>query len=83
MTGVEVSLAILAEFIGGSMFPGNALAMNYMKAYGFVTAQHAISFSQDLKLAHYAKVSTRLESILSLQREGVWDLETTVEDKND
>ncbi len=36
MTGVEVTLAILAEFIGGSLVPGNALAMNYMKAYGGV-----------------------------------------------
>ena len=34
MTGVEVTLSILAEFIGGSLVPGNALAMNYMKAYG-------------------------------------------------
>ena len=34
MTGVDVNLSILAEFIGGSMVPGNALAMNYMKAYG-------------------------------------------------
>ncbi len=34
MTGVEVSLGILAEFIGGSLVPGNQLAMNYMKAYG-------------------------------------------------
>ena len=34
MTGVEVNLAILAEFIGGSVVPGNATAMNYFKAYG-------------------------------------------------
>ncbi len=34
ITGVEVNLGILAEFIGGSIVPGNALAMNYMKAYG-------------------------------------------------
>ena len=33
-TGVEVSLGILAEFIGGCIVPGNALAMNYFKAYG-------------------------------------------------
>jgi len=59
MTGVEVPLAILAEFIGGSLFPGNALAMNYMKAYGFVTASHAIWFSNDLKLAHYVKIPPR------------------------
>lgn len=56
MTGVEVNLAILAEFIGGSLMPGNALAMNFMKAYGFVTCAHAISFAHDLKLAHYVKV---------------------------
>ncbi len=37
ITGVEVNLAILAEFIGGSVVPGNALAMNYMKAYGCVS----------------------------------------------
>jgi hypothetical protein len=56
MTRVEVSLAILAEFIGGSLVPGNALAMNYMKAYGYVTCAHALGFSHDLKLAHYVKV---------------------------
>ncbi len=76
-TGVEVNLSILAEFIGGSMVPGNALAMNYMKAFGqvdlstyssepdhtdtiiccrYVTCNHAINFSNDLKLAHYVKV---------------------------
>jgi hypothetical protein len=33
-TGVEVNLAIIAEFIGGCVVPGNALAMNYFKAYG-------------------------------------------------
>jgi len=79
MTGVEVNLSILAEFIGGSLVPGNALAMNYFKAYGYgspvrfvrmpkwhtdhngrrryVTCNHAINFSNDLKLAHYVKVS--------------------------
>ncbi|KAH8887256.1 OPT superfamily oligopeptide transporter [Thozetella sp. PMI_491] len=59
MTGVEVNLSILAEFIGGSMVPGNALAMNYMKAYGYVTCNHAINFSNDLKLAHYIKIPPR------------------------
>ncbi|KAK3323160.1 OPT oligopeptide transporter protein-domain-containing protein [Cercophora scortea] len=59
MTGIEVSLAVLAEFMGGSLFPGNALAMNYMKAYGFVTCSHAISFAHDLKLAHYVKIPPR------------------------
>ncbi len=34
ITGVETTLNVLAEFIGGSIVPGNALAMNYFKAYG-------------------------------------------------
>lgn len=29
VTGLEVTLNVLAEFIGGSWVPGNALAMNY------------------------------------------------------
>lgn len=37
MTGLEVTLNVLAEFIGGALQPGNALAMNYFKSYGLVT----------------------------------------------
>lgn len=32
------------------------LAMNYFKSFGYVTCAHAISFANDLKLAHYIKV---------------------------
>ena len=59
MTGIEVPLNVLAEFIGGSIVEGNALAMNYFKTFGFVTCSHAILFSNDLKLAHYLKVPPR------------------------
>lgn len=34
ITGVEVTLNVLAEFIGGSWVAGNALAMNYFKSFG-------------------------------------------------
>jgi hypothetical protein len=34
MTGIEVTLNVLAEFIGGSLVAGNALAMNLFKAFG-------------------------------------------------
>ncbi|KAK5987748.1 Oligopeptide transporter 2 [Cladobotryum mycophilum] len=60
MTGIEVTLAVLAQFIGGSFVPGNALAMSFFKTYGFVTAAQALSFSNDQKLAHYAKIPPRL-----------------------
>ncbi|CAK7205796.1 hypothetical protein SEUCBS139899_008575 [Sporothrix eucalyptigena] len=59
MTGVEVTLNVLAEFIGGAWSNGNALAMNYFKAYGYVTCAAAIRFSSDLKLAHYLKIPPR------------------------
>ncbi|KAH6900541.1 OPT oligopeptide transporter protein-domain-containing protein [Thelonectria olida] len=59
MTGVEVTLNVLAEFIGGSWVEGNALAMCFFKTYGFVCCSQALSFSNDLKLAHYLKIPPR------------------------
>ncbi|KAK8134922.1 hypothetical protein PG984_006934 [Apiospora sp. TS-2023a] len=59
MTGVEVTLNVIAEFIGGSWVQGNALAMNYFKSFGYVTVLHAIFFTNDLKIAHYAKLPPR------------------------
>ncbi|TVY44112.1 Sexual differentiation process protein [Lachnellula subtilissima] len=56
MTGIEITLNVLAEFIGGSWVEGNALAMNYFKSFGYVTCAHALRFSNDLKLAHYLKI---------------------------
>jgi len=57
MTGIEVTLNVLAEFIGGMWVEGNALAMNFFKSFGYVTCAHAIQFANDLKIAHYLKVS--------------------------
>lgn len=34
MTGIEVTLNVLAEFIGGAWVEGNALAMNFFKSFG-------------------------------------------------
>jgi len=56
ITGIEVTLNVLAEFIGGAWVAGNALAMNYFKSYGYVTCAHAIAFVNDLKLAHYTHI---------------------------
>jgi OPT family small oligopeptide transporter len=58
MTGIEVTLNVLAEFIGGMWVEGNALAMNYFKSFGYVTCAHAVHFANDLKVAHYLKVRT-------------------------
>lgn len=56
MTGIEVTLNVLAEFIGGMFANGNALAMNYFKSFGYVTCAHAVGFANDLKMAHYLKI---------------------------
>ncbi|KAL7946566.1 OPT oligopeptide transporter domain-containing protein [Trichoderma barbatum] len=59
MTGIETTLNVLAEFIGGSFVQGNAVAMCFFKTYGFVTCSHALAFSNDLKIAHYVKIPPR------------------------
>lgn len=42
VTNQEVTLNVLAEFIGGVLFPGNALAMNmYVSLFLFVWGWHA------------------------------------------
>ncbi|KAF6824047.1 opt oligopeptide transporter [Colletotrichum musicola] len=58
-TGMEVEFNVLAEFIGGAWQPGNSLAMNFFKCFGYVTTAHALDFDNDLKLAHYLKIPQR------------------------
>ncbi|PVF96622.1 OPT-domain-containing protein [Serendipita vermifera] len=60
VTNMQVTLNVLAEFIGGLLFPGNALSMNMFKSYGYVTTARALMFAQDLKLGHYSKVPPRV-----------------------
>ncbi|KAH9917382.1 OPT-domain-containing protein [Epithele typhae] len=60
VTNVEVTLNVIAEFIGGLWFPGNATALNFFKSYGYVTTSHALAFSSDLKLAHYTHIPPRI-----------------------
>ncbi|KAK7530305.1 OPT oligopeptide transporter protein-domain-containing protein [Phyllosticta citribraziliensis] len=59
VTGMQVSLFVLAEFIGGLIVSGNALAVNYFKGFGCITCSHALRFSHSLKLAHYVKLPPR------------------------
>lgn len=60
----EVTLNVLAEFIGGMMSGGNALSMNFFKMYGYVTTAKSLAFVRDLKLGHYAKVPPRASFIV-------------------
>ncbi|KAI1324397.1 OPT oligopeptide transporter protein-domain-containing protein [Xylariaceae sp. FL0255] len=59
MTGVEIPLHVLAELLGSSLTSGNAMALNFLRSYGYVTTAHCLFFAQDLKLAHYVKIPPR------------------------
>ncbi|PHH60168.1 hypothetical protein CDD81_2054 [Ophiocordyceps australis] len=59
-TGISVYLVILGQFLGGLYGKGNALAMNFFQSYATVTASHALTFANDLKLGHYLKVPPRV-----------------------
>jgi len=59
-TNVSITLNVFAEFLGGTWFEGNALAMNFFKSYGYVTTAHTLTFAQDLKLAHYTHIPPRV-----------------------
>lgn len=59
VTGMQITLNVLAEFIGGAWVEGNATSLNFFKSFGYVTAAHALAFSSDLKLGHYCKIPPR------------------------
>ncbi|XWX02244.1 hypothetical protein V2A60_010279 [Cordyceps javanica] len=60
MTGYQVTLNVLAEFIGGAVSNGNAVSMAYFKTYGYLTCAQALNLAQDLKLGHYVKIPPRV-----------------------
>ncbi|KAJ6505760.1 OPT-domain-containing protein [Mycena vitilis] len=60
ITNTVIGLNVIAEMFGGLWFPGNAIAMNYFKAYGYVTTSQTISFAADLKLAHYMHIPPQM-----------------------
>ena len=57
ITNVEITLEVIAELFGGLWFPGNAIAVDYSKCYGYVTTTHTLHFTQGLKLAHYMHIA--------------------------
>ncbi|KAK8252420.1 OPT oligopeptide transporter protein-domain-containing protein [Phyllosticta capitalensis] len=59
VTGMQVLLFVLAEFIGGLFMSGNGLAVNYFKGFACITTAHALRFSNSLKMAHYVKLPPR------------------------
>jgi uncharacterized oligopeptide transporter (OPT) family protein len=59
VSGVEITLNVISELVGGFVVPGKAIAMNMFKSFGCMVLVSAIQFSSDLKLGHYAKIPPR------------------------
>ncbi|EEP81328.1 predicted protein [Uncinocarpus reesii 1704] len=53
------SLNVLSPFIGGFMLPGKAIGVMVFKVYATNTLGRAQTYSRDLKLAHYMKISPK------------------------
>ncbi|ORY77000.1 OPT oligopeptide transporter protein-domain-containing protein [Protomyces lactucae-debilis] len=59
MTNVYIGLNVITEFIIGYLQPGKPVAMMLFKTYGYITMSQALTFTGDMKLAHYMKVPQR------------------------
>lgn len=60
ITGFQLTLNVLAAFIGGAVSNGNAVSMSYFKTYGYLPCNQALNFAQVLKLGHYVKIPPRI-----------------------
>ncbi|WVQ66274.1 OPT family small oligopeptide transporter [Kwoniella botswanensis] len=60
VTGIPVALNILANIIGGSITAGEGNSLMYFKSWGYLSSWQALSFCNDLKLAHYLKIPPRI-----------------------
>lgn len=58
-TGIGFGLNVLVELIVGYAIPGNGLALNFIKAFGYNIDGQAQTYITDQKMAHYAKIPPR------------------------
>ncbi|KAG2734613.1 hypothetical protein G9P44_002619 [Scheffersomyces stipitis] len=58
-TGFSFGLNVLVELIVGYALPGNGLALNFIKAFGYNIDGQAQTYITDQKMAHYVKVPPR------------------------
>ncbi|KAI8809022.1 OPT oligopeptide transporter protein-domain-containing protein [Cladochytrium replicatum] len=56
ITGTQVYLNVLQEFIAGLLMPGDTVAVMCYKSIGVNTAYQAITLLADLKQGHYLKI---------------------------
>ncbi|KAL1916174.1 uncharacterized protein VTP21DRAFT_6178 [Calcarisporiella thermophila] len=59
VTTYQVGLNIITEFVIGLLHPGEPIANQTFKTYGYISMYQALGFTADLKLGHYMKVPPR------------------------
>lgn len=60
LTNIRPGLSVLTELLIGYIVPGKPIAMMMFKTYGYISNVQAITFLQDMKLAHYLKIAPRV-----------------------
>ncbi|KAK6462457.1 OPT oligopeptide transporter protein-domain-containing protein [Scheffersomyces coipomensis] len=58
-TGFQFGLNVLVELIVGYALPGNGLALNFIKAFGYNINGQAQNYISDQKMGHYLKIPPR------------------------
>lgn len=59
VSGMEPSLNLIAELIGGGFAPGDTMTVQYFRMFGSEPVYHALLYANDLKLSHYVKIAPR------------------------
>ncbi|KAJ2993048.1 hypothetical protein HDV02_002694 [Globomyces sp. JEL0801] len=57
ITGVQMGLNVLTEFLIGLLIPGDTVAVMTFKSLGFNVMMQALSLIRDLKISHYMHIS--------------------------
>ncbi|KAK5990036.1 Sexual differentiation process protein isp4 [Cladobotryum mycophilum] len=60
ITGNQMNLTVVTEFVYGYLQPGRPLALMLFKSYGQVTIAQTMAFVSALKFGHYLKVPPRM-----------------------
>lgn len=59
ITNFEVPISLFSMLIGGYALEGKAVENMIFKMYSYMATSQALSFTSDLKLAHYSKIPPR------------------------
>lgn len=59
ISGLEPSLNVIAELIGGGIAAGDTMTVQYFRMFGSEPVYHALIYANDLKLSHYVKIPPR------------------------